>query len=87
MISTVRDLVAEALFASALQPSDAPEPAIVRAMVTRTILQLGSDGCAACVAQEFGDHPETAVRRMGWVRERMSVSYPEAHHLELHVAW
>jgi hypothetical protein len=77
MISTVRDLVAEALFASTLQPSDAPVAETVRETVTRMILRLGSDGCAANVAQEFGDHPDTAVRRMGWVRKLMSVCYPE----------
>jgi len=26
-------------------------------------------GCAERVAQEFGDHPETAVARMRWARE------------------
>jgi hypothetical protein len=31
------------------------------------ILRHGSDGCAAGVAEEFGDHPEVAVRRMAWV--------------------
>jgi hypothetical protein len=76
MISIARDLIAEALFASVLQPSDAPAPTTVRATVTRTILALGSDGCAGSVAQEFGDHPDTAVRRMTWVRSLMAVSYP-----------
>jgi hypothetical protein len=32
------------------------------------ILRYGSDGCAAGVATEFGDHPEAAVCRMRWVR-------------------
>jgi hypothetical protein len=77
MISTMRDLIADALFASALQPSDAPVPATVRATVTAMLLRLGSDGCAATVAQEFGDHPDTAVRRMGWVRKLMSTTYPD----------
>jgi hypothetical protein len=86
MIGTVRDLAAEALFASALQPSDAPAPEAVRATVTRTILRMGSDGCAALVAQEFGDHPETAVRRMSWVRALMSACYPESSGIELQSA-
>jgi hypothetical protein len=81
MISTARDLVAEALFASVLQPSDAPAPEAVRTTVTRTILRLGSDGCAGSVAQEFGDHPDTAVRRMTWVRALMAASYTRASHL------
>jgi hypothetical protein len=77
MISTVRDLVAEALFASTLQPSEAPGADTVRETVTTMVLRLGSDGCAANVAQEFGDHPDTAVGRMGWVQKLMSASYPE----------
>jgi hypothetical protein len=35
------------------------------------ILRHGSDGCAAVVAAEFGDHPEVAVRRMCWAREEV----------------
>jgi hypothetical protein len=77
MISTMRDLVADALFASALQPSDAPAAETVRETATKMLMRLGSDGCAANVAQEFGDHPDTAVRRMGWVRRLMSTSYPD----------
>ena len=77
MISTMQDLIADALFASALQPSDAPVADAVRATVTSMLLRVGSDGCAATVAQEFGDHPETAVRRMVWVRKLMSGTYPD----------
>jgi hypothetical protein len=58
----------EALFASALQRSDRPSPAQVRAAIRRTVRALGSRGCAARVAQEFGDHPEVAVERMRWAR-------------------
>ena len=29
---------------------------------------LGAAGCAERVAQEFGDHPETAAVRMRWAR-------------------
>ncbi len=78
MISTVRDLVADALFASLLQPSEEPAPGAVRAAMTHTLLRLGSDGCAAIVAQEFGDHPETAVRRMRWVLHIMDGAYADA---------
>jgi hypothetical protein len=76
MISTVSDLAAEALFASDLQPSHAPSSEAVRAAVTQTILRLGSEGCAASIAGEFGDHPDTAVRRMGWVRQILGSIYP-----------
>ena len=80
MISAVDDLVIEALFASNLQPSQAPTPAVVEAAVEQVILRLGSDGCAALVAAEFGDHPDTAVPRMCWVRRTLAAiaAFPEA---------
>jgi hypothetical protein len=49
------DVRSEALFASALQPSDQPTAEQVRAAITRTVRQLGT--CAAMMAQEFGDAP------------------------------
>ncbi len=72
MISTVQDLAAEALFVSHLQPSEAPPPAVVERAVTATLLRHGSDGCAAAVAAEFGDHPEVAVVRMSWARKQVA---------------
>ncbi len=72
MISTVQDLAAEALFVSDVQPSDEPTRAAVQDAVTATILRLGSDGCAAAVAAEFGDHPDAAVCRMGWARKQVA---------------
>jgi len=80
MISAVDDLVVEALFASYLQPSQAPSAAVVEAAVEQVILRLGSDGCAAAVASEFGDHPDTAVLRMCWVRRTLAAiaALPEA---------
>ena len=76
MFSTVRDLVAEALFASHLQASDTPAAETVRLAVTDTILRLGTEGCVAAVAQEYGDHPETAAARMRWVRDLVDTTYP-----------
>src|SRR3712207_3949802 len=74
MITIVKDLAAEALFVSDLQPSQCPTREAVERAVTTMILQLGSDGCAAGVAVEFGDHPDIAVRRMCWVHsERAGV--------------
>jgi hypothetical protein len=72
MISIVKDLAAEALFVSSLQPSQCPSPRAVEQAVTAMILQYGSDGCAAEVATEFGDHPEMAVRRMHWVHDELA---------------
>jgi|SRR5215469_7285079 len=59
---------AEALFASVLQRSDRPSPGQVRKAVAAAVRAYGGRGCAELVAQEFGDHPETAVERMRWAR-------------------
>ena len=59
---------AEALFASVLQRSDRPSPGQVRKAIAAAVRAHGSRGCAELVAQEFGDHPETAVERMCWAR-------------------
>jgi hypothetical protein len=82
MISTVQELAAEALFVSNLQPSDRPGEQAVQDAVTAMILRHGSDGCAAGVAGEFGDHPEAAVRRMCWVRTtiRTAIAAPRRPH-------
>jgi hypothetical protein len=67
---------AGALFVSALQPSGSPSPDQVRRAVATTLQRLGVRGCAARVAGEFGDHPETAVARMSWARATISTVYP-----------
>jgi hypothetical protein len=59
---------ADALFASALQRSDEPSARQVRQAVTAAIRAYGAEGCAERVAQEYGDHPETAAARMRWAR-------------------
>jgi hypothetical protein len=53
----VNDARCEALFASALQRSDAPTAEAVAEVISRTVRQLGIRGCASQMAQEFGDHP------------------------------
>jgi hypothetical protein len=75
MISTVRELAAEALFVSDVQPSECPTDQKLEDTVTLMILRHGSDGCAAGVAEEFGDHPEAAVRRMAWVCEELETVF------------
>ena len=72
-INTVR---CEALFASTLQRSECRTAADVREAIRLAVRAFGSRGCAARVAQEFGDHPETAVARMRWVREQVSELWP-----------
>jgi hypothetical protein len=59
---------AEALFVSVLQRSDRPGPGEVREAVAAAVRAYGGWGCAELVAQEFGDHPETAMERMRWAR-------------------
>jgi hypothetical protein len=58
----------DALFASMLQRSDGPSAGQVRQAVAAAVRAYGGRGCAERVAQEFGDHPETAVARMRWAR-------------------
>ena len=57
---------ADALFASMLQRSDEPSAGQVREAVAAAMRAYGGQGCAERVAQEFGDHPETAIVRMRW---------------------
>ncbi|MGC4792291.1 hypothetical protein ACLQ22_31310 [Micromonospora sp. DT178] len=57
---------AEALFASALQPSEDPTPEQIRQAVLDGVSRHRAAGCAALVAQEYGDHPVEAVSRMRW---------------------
>ena len=59
----------QALFSSALQPSDAPTADMVAAAISCAIQQFGLGGCTGRMAQEFGDHPEAAATRMRWVRQ------------------
>jgi hypothetical protein len=59
---------ADAVFVSGLQRRDEPSAGEVKRAVTAAIRAFGCSGCAGRVAQEFGDHPETAVIRMRWAR-------------------
>jgi hypothetical protein len=64
----LNEAVCEALFASSLQPSEAPTAEVVAEAIGRTVRRYGSAGCAGRVAQEFGDYPELAAERMRWAR-------------------
>ena len=72
-ISTAR---AEALFASALQRSDEPSAAQVQQAIAAAVRAFGTRGCAARVAQAYGEHPETAVPRMRWARAAVLIPRP-----------
>jgi hypothetical protein len=68
----ITDFGPDALFVSALQRSDAPGADQVRKAVGAAVRAFGYSGCAGRVAQEFGDHPETAAARMRWARETLA---------------
>jgi hypothetical protein len=71
-ISTVR---ADALFASALQRCDEPSGAQVEQAIAAAVRAFGTRGCAARVAQAYGEHPETAVVRMRWARATVTGAF------------
>jgi hypothetical protein len=71
-ISTVR---ADALFASALQRSDEPSAGQVDQAITAAVRAFGARGCAARVAQAYGEQPEIAVVRMRWARATVTGAF------------
>ena len=73
---TISATRADALFASALQCSDHPGPGQVRRAIAVAVARYGDSGCAARVAQAFGEHPETAVTRMRWARTMVTLAVP-----------
>ena len=64
----------QALFASGLQRSDAPDADRVAEAIRATVRRFGIGGCASRMAQEFGDHPEAAAERMRWVRSLLRLA-------------
>jgi hypothetical protein len=63
---------AEALFASGLDPSARPTATQVRRAVSTTLRRLGGvAACAEVMAEQFGEHPETAAPRMDWAHNTM----------------
>jgi hypothetical protein len=74
---SIGGLQADALFASGLQRCDEPSGSQIRQAVAAAIRKFGYCGCAARVAQEFGDHPETAVIRMRWARAAAGAAFAD----------
>ncbi len=74
-INTVR---ADALFASALQRCAEPSAAQVDQAIAAAVRAFGTRGCAARVAQAYGEHPETAVMRMRWARATVTGTFEAA---------
>jgi hypothetical protein len=58
-----------ALFASVLQQSDLLSMDVVAAAISAAVEHFGLEGCLNLMAQEFGDHPDTASERMQWVSQ------------------
>ncbi|RVX39605.1 hypothetical protein EDD27_1966 [Nonomuraea polychroma] len=69
--------LAQVLFTTALQPSDELSPYQIREAVDERLCACGGDSgwCAAYVAQEAGDHPETYVMRMRWALNAVAGAY------------
>ncbi|HET6479646.1 MAG TPA: hypothetical protein VFG35_06330 [Actinoplanes sp.] len=79
MNRAVQDLAAEALFVSDIQPSERPTRHAITQTITAMLLCYGNDGCAAEFAAQFGDHPDTAARRMSWARGELNRRHPRRH--------
>ncbi|MFC9971816.1 hypothetical protein ACFVH6_13070 [Spirillospora sp. NPDC127200] len=60
--------LAQVLFTSRLQASENPTPEQIRAAIEERLCACAGDrsACAASVAQEAGDHPESYAARMRW---------------------
>ena len=69
---------ADVLFVSVLQPAESPSADKICRAVAVTLQRLGAPGCAARVAGEFGDHPDTAAARMRWARAVITTICPAA---------
>jgi hypothetical protein len=67
----------EALFASQLRRCDDYDPATVRDSIEQALRVLGSRGCAAWVAQAYGEFPEAAVTRMHWAQAMVTRTFVE----------
>ena len=63
---------ADALFVSPVQRSDEPSVEQVRQAIVAAVRAFGARGCAARVAQAYGEHPETAAWRMRWARSTVT---------------
>lgn len=67
----------EALFASSFRRTDRPSPEQVREAIEHSLRVLGARGCAAWVAQAYGDFPEAAVIRMHWVQNLIAEAFTD----------
>ncbi len=75
-MSILTDARAEALFASDRQPSEHLTATAIEIAIKDMVKRHGVRGCAACVAFEFGDHPDIAKARMDWAIATVAATYP-----------
>ena len=67
---------AEALAVSSVRQTECTDRATVDAVIRAALhVHGGVRGCAAALAQAFGDHPEIAAPRMRWARQTVSALY------------
>jgi hypothetical protein len=75
---SISGIRANALFASPLQRSYDPSARQVRQAIATTIGAYGARGCAARVAQAYGEHPDTAIARMRWALAAVASAFGAA---------
>lgn len=82
----LRSAQCAALFTSSLQGSHEPTTAEVRTAIAESIRRHGARGCLGRVAQEFGDHPDTAPARMRWANHTVADTFarPTRKHVVPH---
>jgi hypothetical protein len=78
MATTFQVVRVEALFVSMLQESQRPAADEVREAISTVLRTRGIRGCAGAVAEEFGEHPDLAIRRMTWAITTVDTVYPSA---------
>ncbi|MGQ0632823.1 MAG: hypothetical protein ACT4P1_17545 [Sporichthyaceae bacterium] len=73
--------LAEALFCSPLQPSEALDPVKVRDAVAASLRchHNNVSECAEELAERYGKDPEGACLRMRWARATVAVAFPAAY--------
>ncbi len=77
-VTLTDDVRTEALFASDQRISQQPTAEVIRAAVGATVDRPGPTGCAALVAQEFGEHPDGAPGGMRWARRAVRTAFAGA---------
>ena len=66
---------AEALFASTLSTCDPHDRAELKAAIAAAVRDYhGVRGCAAVMAEAYGDHPAEAAQRMKWAHQAIKES-------------